>query len=702
MKTATPTPPPNTQSTPSAALHSLRMQRTGFLIILLLALFGLQPGVKAQTETFDSGAGIFSAGPNQWLVAQIHPAIPMVYTHPATAWGQGVRLQAHTGSGALPAAVGFIYRTNVYHDFYVSVDFYAWPGTDLNQALLLIAHGNNVNPPQDSSSYIINYDASQYGQGPTSRRQGQFQMSIVYPGFATIQLGIGEFTLVAGGRYRAILKGVDNFGIFDLTATLYDHTDLTRPLQTIFNQDSTYVDGVSGIGNFSREGATGTTDSTFENYFAAAADPDLDISPAVRHPISGTAQVVTRTPVERFTNFHPPASGITFTARTFNADNINVAATKLYLNNVDVSASLSSPAAAPTVSYTTPTSPLVANKVYSGRIEVESSTGKKGTNTFWFDTFTDAYVDSGAVKVIECEDYNYQNGLWQAGTIPVSGETTNGTIINGSGVGYYGLAGVEGVDFHDNRTTVEFGDGISLSQYRTTDPVGTYSGTFEVTDLLHPFPTTTYDLPIDHSNTRLKYKSQGMKEYSVIRTEVGEWLNYTRNFPNQNYHVYLRVGTFGASEVTLSKVTSDPTLPGQTTTPLGRFNLPNQFKRDNFLYQPLTVGCDQGPAVVNLSGDSTIRLTMAGTTGQDSRKLYLNYLLFVPTTDPVTSAVVLKSSSTVAGPYTNAAGASVNLATKTVTVPYSGSATFYRLCSDAAVTITSINVVGPNVVITYN
>lgn len=690
----------NSCSHQNGSRSSVRLLSKSVCLAALTALLSVPFTTRAQTETFDSGAGIFAAGPNQWLVSQIHPAIPMVYTFPATEWGQGVRLQAHTASGALPAAVGFIYRTNVYHDFYAAVDFYAWPGTDLDQALLLITHGNNVNPPQDSSSYIINYDASQYGQTPTSRRQGQFQMSVVFPGFATIQLGISEFTLVQGGRYRAILRGVDNFGTFDMTAELYDHKDLTRPLQTIFGQDGTYVDGVSGIGNFSRAGSIGTTDSTFENYYAGVSNPNTDIAPAIRHPIAGTAQVVTRTPVERFTNFHPPASGIAFSASTFSADNINVSATKLYLNGADVSASLSSPAAAPTVNYTTPVSPLVANKLYSGRIEVESATGKKGTNTFWFDTFSDAYLASSAVKIVECEDYNYQNGLWQADPIPVSGEDTNGAVVNGSGVGYYGLAGVEGVDFHDNRTTIEFGDGISLSQYRTSDPVGTYAGTFEVVDGVHPFPTTTWDLPIIHSNTRLKYSTLGMKEYCIIRTEVGEWLNYTRSFANQNYNVYLRVGTFGASEVTMDQVTSDPTLPGQTTVPVGRFYLPNQFKRDNFQYHPLYAA--GVPAVVNFNGTKTIRLTMAGTTGQDSRKLYLNYLLFVPTTDAVTSPVVLESAADVSGPYSNAAGASVNLATKTITVPQSSGAAFYRIRSDVPSTITSVLPSGGNVVITYN
>ena len=63
---------------------------------------------------------------------------------------------------------------------------------------------------------------------------------------------------------------------------------------------------------------------------------------------------------------------------------------------------------------------------------------------------------------------------------------------------------------------------------------------------------------------------------------------------------------------------------------------------------------------------------------------------------------ILVSAAVVTGPYTNAAGQSVNLATKTITVPKAGRMQFYRIRSDAALTIASIIIRGDNVVITYN
>jgi hypothetical protein len=63
---------------------------------------------------------------------------------------------------------------------------------------------------------------------------------------------------------------------------------------------------------------------------------------------------------------------------------------------------------------------------------------------------------------------------------------------------------------------------------------------------------------------------------------------------------------------------------------------------------------------------------------------------------------VLESAALPTGPYTDAAGQSVSLATKTITVPTSGSVQFYRTRSGTALTITGISVSGGNVVITHN
>jgi hypothetical protein len=72
------------------------------------------------------------------------------------------------------------------------------------------------------------------------------------------------------------------------------------------------------------------------------------------------------------------------------------------------------------------------------------------------------------------------------------------------------------------------------------------------------------------------------------------------------------------------------------------------------------------------------------------------------TAPPSVIGPVLMSAATVTGPYTDAAGQSLDSGTKTITVPISGAMQFYRLRSDTALTIAKIALSGGNVVITYN
>jgi hypothetical protein len=65
------------------------------------------------------------------------------------------------------------------------------------------------------------------------------------------------------------------------------------------------------------------------------------------------------------------------------------------------------------------------------------------------------------------------------------------------------------------------------------------------------------------------------------------------------------------------------------------------------------------------------------------------------------SAAILESAALPTGPYTDDAGQSVDLATKTITVPLSGNR-FYRIRADTAHTITSITIADGAVVISYH
>lgn len=604
---------------------------TPFVSLAAVCLaFSWQLNLNAQSDNFDDGDDV------GWIRDNTIAPYGGVntYSFPSGPFGNGYRIQC-TSSAPLLGACGscgtaraFVYRTNDYTDFYVAVDLVAW-NNGLDQALVLLARGTGLTnqlspcplggtcPPGfgTASGYVCNWDVNQDGVTAGDFRGGQFQINTVN-GEAPSTIAAAYATPVPGKVYRMVFKGVGTL----LTAQLYDLEDLSAPIVTIQANDGTYSEGVSGVVSFSRDGTT--TDVTYDNYYAAAADPDTDIAPAIRHEIAGTPQVVTRTPTARFSNFHPTSSGISFTANTFATNVIDAAATKIFLNGANVSSSLVLPPNGTNGIFSL--SPILAdNTVYAGRIELQTTGGAlKSTNTFWFDTFTDAFLTNAPVKTIEVEDYNYSNGTFQPDPIPVSGIDTNTVQINGGGVGYLDEPGTPEVDFHDNRTSVEGG----WADYRLFDYVGTIQGNRDdIEDLNHPNdPNNRVN---DHQ--RQKYAVVGVNEYEVSRTEAGEWLNYTRVFADTNYYVFLRCGSFGNQPVNLDLVTSDITTSNQTTSPLGTFAVGNHLLHFNYKYEPLTIS--GAPVVVHLAGTNTVRLTMGGTPTKDNRQLFLNYLLFVPT-----------------------------------------------------------------------
>ncbi len=596
--------------------------------LLSLTVLGWQVGVQAQSDNFDSGA--LNA---PWQRSQF---FPQNVTFPDVGNGKGVRIQAAPAPGAAPAALA-ISQPNNYTDFYVSLDVVDW--ADLDQAFVLFGRWTPAGAAglAEATGYILNYDVLQDGDKAGDRKGGQLQINTVFPNFATATAAAAELTLEHGHAYRMIFQCTG----FVMKGEVYDLADLTKPLVTIYFEDtaSTYASGQCGFLSFSRDGTSGVTDVTIDNYLAAASDPNTALAPAIAHPVAGTPIVTARVPGDRWANFHDPAAGISFTAQTLTADLINASATKLYLNGVDASAALAPlPANASTVSFSTAAGTLQANTLYSARIELEDTSGNlKSTNTFWFDTFSDAYV--AAQKTIEAEDYNYSTdlvsgGQYQADPIPVSGLDYNEVVVGGSGSGYYGTQGLEGVDYSKpggfmNAIFAEYRsqDRVMITQGSTTTLSRDEAG--DITDNYSNTPPQRI-----HSTQRSKYTAAQVWEYQVKLTSPGDWMNYTRSFTPTNYHVYLRCSSFGATTVYLDQVTSDPTQPGQSTVRYGSFDIGNHMMRLNYKYVPLMAG--SVPAVLNLSGLKTLRLTIGGTAVKDERLIDLDYLLLVPTSDSPT------------------------------------------------------------------
>ena len=606
------------------------------LFALLMAALTLPSAVKAQvyTDNFNSYAdltALVAVGGWQYVPASAGISV----TFPATGDGKGVRIQTPNGS------LASIFRTNIYTDFYLAADVVNW-NNNFDQAIILEGRATNQAGVVATKDYTMNFDVVQDGDAAGDRKGGQLQIirvDSVSP-LVLVGMAVGNVSLIPGNSYRFIFKGVGT----DFTGQIYDLNDLTSPVITLHGSDTnTYTAGVSGIGVFDRDTSTGganSTDVTYDNYYAGPTDPNIAIAPAIKHPVAGTPQVITRTPTNRFTNFHPFNSGISFTVNTFSANTIDAAATRLYLNGVNVSASLAPlPANGTNASFSTAAGTLKSNTVYSARIELADTTGTlKSTNTFWFDTFSDAYLTNPPVKTVEAEDYNYANGGYQLDPIPISGLDTNGTQVNGSvatggnDLGYFGMTGTPGVDFSKPGGSYNF----VLAEYRSGDRVQITQGSYlttrdeaaDIIDVSNVAPTRIHD------TQRARYAVSNVFEYQVRLTSPGDWMNYTRSFVPTNYNVYLRCGSFGSTTVFLDQVTTDPTIARQELVRWGAFNVENHLMRLNYRYAPLMSG--SSPAVVSLSGTNTLRLTLGGTVTKDERVLVMDYFLFIPTSDSPT------------------------------------------------------------------
>lgn len=633
----------------------------------------------AQSDNFDGG------NDPQWT--RYNPmallGAPGTFSFPSDGMGgKAYRLQAPAPPvpDAGPARL-LSYRTNLYADFVATVDLLGWDD-ELQQTFGLVFRAQNIGLGT-TTGYIFNYNAQQAAGG-----RGQLQINRVAGEAGAGTLAAADITFDPARRYRFVLSVAGT----NFTGRVYDLADLTAPLASFVATDSDYASGAIGLFNYYRGSATtdraaGRADTTFDNFFAAASvAPDL----LARAPeiISGKPQLAGRTPASR-ANFYPASQGITFAATTGGTNALKTNAIRLVLNGADVSSQLriGGTSSDADVSFAA----LSPNTVYEAQIVLEDVLGRKMTNEWTFDTFSEDFLDSPAVKVIEAEDYNYEGGKFQDNP-PVSGVTSAGTQVNGRGTGYFDGVGVPDIDYFDQSSQI--GGGLT-PEYRSGDFVGTQAGSVESgSSVLENVP--------QNDTIRRKYATKNLPEYQVRRTEGGEWMNYTRPFAPGGYQVYLRAAARAPQPVLLQRVTSDPTRPDQSTALLGTFDVPNTGLVVNYRYIPLRDGSGK-LATVNLAGLETLRLTLGGPqTNRTQHTMTINYLLFVPAGAPP-PAFELESAANIAGPWQveSAAVAGPNLS---FAVGLRGQTRFYRVrsqSSGARTRMTGIRIVGGNVLLQF-
>jgi len=173
--------------------------------------------------------------------------------------------------------------------------------------------------------------------------------------------------------------------------------------------------------------------------------------------------------------------------------------------------------------------------------------------------------------------------------------------------------------------------------------------------------------------------------YNVGWTAGGEWLKYSVTATVDGIY---SIGTRIASQGNAG--TYHLEIDGQNVTGSVTVNDTAGWQT----YQTLTktnVSISAGPHEVRLSLDST---GVNGTVGN------YNYFIFTATsTNP--PPVFLQSAASFASAFADDNAAVVNTTAKTITIPKNTSTRFYRLRSTVPTKILSVQILGANVVMTY-
>ena len=151
-------------------------------------------------------------------------------------------------------------RNVTYTDFYVTVDIVNWD-TNVNQAFGILARCTQVGPGT-TDGYAMTWDAG-------GRDLDISVFTNERPAGVQGQSG-GGADLIAGRTYRMVFIGKGS----QLTGEVYDTTNLDTPLASITGTDTNWTSGVAGLIVYDNtSAANGTTDTTFDNYFALDFQP---------------------------------------------------------------------------------------------------------------------------------------------------------------------------------------------------------------------------------------------------------------------------------------------------------------------------------------------------------------------------------------------------------------------------------------------
>jgi hypothetical protein len=316
-------------------------------------------------------------------------------------------------------------------------------------------------------------------------------------------------------------------------------------------------------------------------------------------------------------NFYAAAGGVVFDVTddvSAPINNIKLTLNGVVYTNGSPGVTITPPDASSLTRHFTFTN-LATNVFYIGSIQVADNLGATSTEHYEFDTFLTSDLQ------VESEDFNYSTNV----------PTDGGQFIDGGLWGYLGLQGSQNIDSHDSRTS---GDGADPAHYRDADYPRTYA---------------TADGP------RAEYVTAGKPELLTYDNENGDWRNYTRTYPAGTFNVFSRQCTFALpiSQVTLERVTSDPTTSGQTAYVLGAFqqlgDIAGDTGYDNHKDVPLTDAAGNRLVIRLPGGVETLRVHDVFVNDRNNAEIFHNYLVFVPVTETNTLRPIVSMTSPQAG-----------------------------------------------------
>jgi hypothetical protein len=231
---------------------------------------------------------------------------------------------------------------------------------------------------------------------------------------------------------------------------------------------------------------------------------------------------------------------------------------------------------------------LGTNQMHSVVITVTNSFGHGLSVPFYqFDTF---YPNN---YVFQAEDYDYNGGQF----VPSAQYTPDC---------YGAFSSVTNVDYHHTLVGGEPTDGSDFVYRQDGIPQAI---TADTSSFFGPFAS-----------------DQFANDYNLIYFGGGDWVNFTRDYPNGHFNIYVRTAGLNAYTMNFGRVISGWGTTNQAVQPLGQFSSVGP-DINTFAWVPLTDAGGVAPVTVNITG-STNTFKVLTPTGD----CYPNYFMLVPAT----------------------------------------------------------------------